>query len=148
MPIIHAIVLGIVQGLAEFLPISSSGHLIVVPWLFGWNDFAHNAGLEKAFDTALHIGTVIAVVAYFWTDLWKLLVAWLRSIGHRAIRTPEERMAWLLALSCIPRPARHSRPRGGGGVAARAVGHPGSEPGGAARQFHHRPPRHRMADRP
>jgi undecaprenyl-diphosphatase len=102
MPILHAIVLGIVQGLAEFLPISSSGHLIVVPWLFGWHDFAHQPGLEKAFDTALHIGTVVAVIAYFWNDLWKLVLAWFRSVGHRSIQGPEERMAWLLVVSAIP----------------------------------------------
>jgi undecaprenyl-diphosphatase len=102
MPILHAIVLGIVQGLAEFLPISSSGHLIVVPWLLGWNDFAGHPGLEKAFDTALHIGTVVAVVAYFWTDLWGLVKAWLRSIRRRSIADHEERLAWLLVLSAVP----------------------------------------------
>src|SRR4051794_12727896 len=102
LPIIHAVILGIVQGLAEFLPISSSGHLIVVPWLFGWHDFAGNPGLEKAFDTALHIGTVIAVVGYFWSDLWRLLIAWFHSIGRRSVEGPEERMAWLLILSAIP----------------------------------------------
>jgi undecaprenyl-diphosphatase len=102
LPISHAIVLGIVQGLAEFLPISSSGHLILVPWLLGWNDFAGNQALEKAFDTALHIGTVVAVIGYFWSDLWGLLRAWFKSIAARAVRTPEERMAWLLVLSAIP----------------------------------------------
>ena len=60
MPIIHAIVLGLVQGLSEFLPISSSGHLLLVPWLFGWNDFA-DVGVEKAFDVAMHLGTLVAV---------------------------------------------------------------------------------------
>lgn len=102
MPILHAIILGIVQGLAEFLPISSSGHLIVVPWLLGWKDFAGQPGLEKAFDTALHIGTVIAVIGYFWNDLWKLLLAFFRSIGHRSIQGAEERMAWLIVISAIP----------------------------------------------
>jgi undecaprenyl-diphosphatase len=56
MPLLHAIVLGIVQGFTEFLPISSSGHLQIVPWLFGWNDF-DDAGVKKAFDVALHLGT-------------------------------------------------------------------------------------------
>ena len=56
MPIFHAIVLGIVQGLTEFLPISSSGHLVVVPWLLGWDDFEGDASLAKAFDVSLHIG--------------------------------------------------------------------------------------------
>jgi undecaprenyl-diphosphatase len=102
VPILHAIVLGIAQGLAEFLPISSSGHLIVVPWLFGWNDFAGSASLEKAFDTALHIGTLVAVVAYFWKDLWELVVALLRSLRKRAIDDLQEKLAWLLVLSAIP----------------------------------------------
>jgi undecaprenyl-diphosphatase len=102
VPILHAIVLGIVQGLSEFLPISSSGHLIVVPWLFGWNDFAGSASLEKAFDTALHIGTTVAVVGYFWRDLWELFVAWIRSIASRSIGGPEAKLAWLLVLSAIP----------------------------------------------
>lgn len=102
MPVIHAIILGIAQGLAEFLPISSSGHLILVPWLFRWTDFAHHAALEKAFDTALHIGTTVAVVAYFWKDLGRLFVAGLRSIRDRAVRDQEERLAWLLLLSAIP----------------------------------------------
>ena len=68
MPIIHAVILGIVQGLSEFFPISSSGHLILVPWLFGWDDF-ESSSVEKAFDVALHIGTLIAVCGYFWRDL-------------------------------------------------------------------------------
>ena len=65
---LHAIVLGLVQGLSEFLPISSSGHLLLVPWLFGWHDF-DNSAIEKAFDVALHIGTLVAVVVYFRRDL-------------------------------------------------------------------------------
>ena len=68
MPILHAIVLGLVQGLSEFLPISSSGHLLLVPWLFGWDDF-DSESVEKAFDVALHIGTLIAAIAYFRHDL-------------------------------------------------------------------------------
>ena len=68
MPILHAIVLGLTQGLSEFLPISSSGHLLVVPWLFHWHDFA-DVSVQKAFDAALHLGTLIAVVSYFRRDL-------------------------------------------------------------------------------
>ncbi len=75
MPILHAIVLGIVQGLSEFLPISSSGHLELVPWLFGWDDFARDPDLETTFDVALHLGTLVGAVAYFRNDLLRLATA-------------------------------------------------------------------------
>ena len=102
VPIVHAIVLGLVQGLAEFLPISSSGHLLLVPWLFGWNDFDSPA-IEKAFDVALHLGTLTAVVAYFRRDL----VVYVRDGVSLVLRrerpaTPEGRLAWLLVLSAVP----------------------------------------------
>lgn len=102
MPIIHAIVLGLVQGLSEFLPISSSGHLLLVPWLFGWNDF-DNVAIEKAFDVALHIGTLVAVVAYFRKDLVVYVRDGLSLVVHRKRpSTMEGRIAWLLVLSSIP----------------------------------------------
>ncbi len=102
MPIIHAIILGLVQGLSEFLPISSSGHLLLVPWLFNWHDF-DNTAIEKAFDVALHIGTLVAVVGYFWRDLVMYVREGLRLALHRERpATPEGRLAWLLVLSSIP----------------------------------------------
>ena len=104
MPIVHAIVLGVTQGLSEFLPISSSGHLIVVPWLFGWHDFTGHGGadLEKAFDVALHMGTFVGAVIYFRRDLQALIRAGWRSLRHRRIEGDAERMAWLLLLSAVP----------------------------------------------
>ena len=104
IPIVHAIVLGITQGLSEFLPISSSGHLILVPWLFGWKEFLGeaNADLNKTFDVALHVGTILAAILYFRRDLARLAGAGLTSIRQRAIRTADERLAWLLVLSAIP----------------------------------------------
>ncbi len=104
MPLLHAIILGLTQGLSEFLPISSSGHLLLVPWLFGWDEFSRSGGkdLEKAFDVALHIGTVLALLAYFRRDLVPLGRAGLRSIGRRAVETPDERRFWLLLLSAVP----------------------------------------------
>jgi len=95
--ILHAIVLGIAQGLAEYLPISSSGHLIVVPWLFGWNDFAGNTSLQNTFDVALHLGTLGGAVAYFRHDIVRL--------SRAAVRNPRSkdgRLAWLVALSAVP----------------------------------------------
>ena len=102
VPIIHAIVLGLVQGLAEFLPISSSGHLLLVPWLFGWHDF-DNTSIEKAFDVALHLGTLVAVVGYFWRDLVVYVREGVRLVVKREKpANAEGRLAWLLVLSSIP----------------------------------------------
>jgi undecaprenyl-diphosphatase len=102
MPIVQAIVLGLVQGLSEFLPISSSGHLILTRWLFGW-DPPGDPGIEKAFDVALHIGTFVAVLISFRTDLWRyvsrgLALLWRR---QRPVDT-EARIAWLLVVATIP----------------------------------------------
>jgi undecaprenyl-diphosphatase len=98
--LVHAAILGIVQGLTEFLPISSSAHLILVPQIMGWNDpFIDSA----AFDVMLHMGTLVALLAYFWRDLVELLVAWLASIRERRIGgDPIRRLAWLLVISVIP----------------------------------------------
>ncbi len=96
--------LGITQGLSEFLPISSSGHLILVPWLFDWRELTgpENADLNRTFDVALHIGTFVGAVAYFRSDLARLGRAALRSLRQRGIRAPEERLAWLLLVSSLP----------------------------------------------
>ena len=102
MPILHAIILGLVQGLSEFLPISSSGHLLLVPWLFGWHDFDSNS-VEKAFDVALHLGTLAAAVSYFRHDIVVYVREGTRLVVHRERpSTPEGRLAWLLVLSCVP----------------------------------------------
>jgi undecaprenyl-diphosphatase len=112
VPIVHAIILGITQGLSEFLPISSSGHLILVPWLFGWNDFGGNDALEKSFDVALHLGTLVGAFAFFRADLMRLARAALsrRTVAVGAVAgsspsassTDERRLAWLLVLASVP----------------------------------------------
>jgi undecaprenyl-diphosphatase len=103
MPILHAIVLGIVQGLSEFLPISSTGHLAIAQWALGWDDFGDNETLSKSFDVAVHFGTLAGVVAYFWRDIGKLIA---RGVGDVVQRrkpfSPEGRTAWLLVLSTLP----------------------------------------------
>ena len=99
---LHAIILGIVQGLSEFLPISSSGHLILVPELFHWTELTSNDSLNKSFDVALHIGTLIAVLAYFRHEVLSYIVAAWRSLRRRSIETVDERLAWLLLLTAIP----------------------------------------------
>jgi undecaprenyl-diphosphatase len=98
--LIHAAILGIVQGLTEFLPISSSAHLILVPKLLGWNDpFIDSA----AFDVMLHMGTLVALLVYFWRDLIEIIGAGLASIRDRRIGDdPQRRLAWLLVISVIP----------------------------------------------
>ncbi len=102
MTILQALILGIVQGLTEFLPISSSGHLILVPWLFGWNFFQVHPDLNKTFDVALHLGTFIAAVVYFWRQIVVILRAWVHSLRTRRIETADERLAWLLLISTVP----------------------------------------------
>ena len=106
MPIFHAFVLGLVQGLSEFLPISSSGHLILVPWLFGWDDFSsieNGESVKKAFDVSLHIGTLVAVVAYFRRDIVIYVREGLRLVIRREKPTTTEgKVAWLLMLATIP----------------------------------------------
>ena len=102
MSILHAIVLGIVQGLTEFLPISSSGHLILVPDLLRWNDFAGDAALNKAFDVALHLGTLVGACWYFRRDLARYLAAAARSVTRRDLSETDARLAWLLLLSAVP----------------------------------------------
>ena len=91
MTALQSIILGLVQGLGEFLPISSSGHLILVPWLFGWADH----GLT--FDIGLHFGTLIAVVLYFWKD-WLQLIA----KGTTDAKSKEGRLFWYLVVATIP----------------------------------------------
>jgi undecaprenyl-diphosphatase len=101
MSILQAIILGITQGLTEFAPVSSSGHLILVPWLFNWS-IVENADFNKTFDVALHLGTLVGAVLYFRRDLWRYLIAWLGSIARRSIRTQDERLAWALVIGTIP----------------------------------------------
>jgi undecaprenyl-diphosphatase len=88
---LQAAILGLVQGLGEFLPISSSAHLVLIPWLFKWKD----PGLT--FDIALHVGTLIAVAIYFWKD-------WLRLVtkGFTDVRSTEGRLFWYLVAATIP----------------------------------------------
>jgi undecaprenyl-diphosphatase len=101
MTTIQATVLGLVQGLTEFLPVSSSAHLLLVPWLFGWH-LTMSIDLEKTFDVALHAGTFVAVLVLMRHDVWRLLRAFFGSILRRKIQTADEKLAWLLLVSTIP----------------------------------------------
>lgn len=100
MNILHAMILGIVQGLTEFLPISSSAHLVLVPFLLGWK-------LPEAqvfsFDVLVQLGTLAAVIVYFWKDLWSILTCWVTALLHRRpFENAEARMGWYLILATIP----------------------------------------------
>lgn len=91
MPIIQAIIYGIVQGVGEFLPISSSAHLIALPQILGWQD----PGL--AFDVALHLGTLVAVISFFWKDWLQLIKA-----GITDVKSKEGQLFWFLVVASIP----------------------------------------------
>ena len=91
MDLFQAIIYGILQGLGEFLPISSTAHITLAPWLFGWQD----PGLT--FDVALHLGTLLAVLAFFWKDWIRLFKA-----GFTNIKSNEGKLFWFIMLACIP----------------------------------------------
>jgi undecaprenyl-diphosphatase len=99
MTILQAAILGIVQGLTEFLPISSTAHLAVIPWVLGWSLDPNTA---FAFDVLVQLGTLLAVIVFFWRDLWKLILAAIRSLASRSLADPMARLAWLLAIATIP----------------------------------------------
>jgi len=98
--VFQALIMGIVQGLTEFLPVSSSGHLILVPYLFGWDDPFITS---LAFSVMLHIGTLVALLAYFRDDWLRLIPAGLAAVRHRSFGAdPDRKLAWLLVAATIP----------------------------------------------
>lgn len=94
--IIEAIVLGIVQGISEFVPISSSGHLVIVPWFFGWEK------PSLLFDLILHWGTLVSILMVFWRDFWDILVAVLQGIARRSLADPNARLGWFIVIGTLP----------------------------------------------
>jgi undecaprenyl-diphosphatase len=97
---IQALIMGLVQGLTEFIPVSSSGHLVLVPWLFDWKDpFIDSV----AFTVVLHMGTFVALLAFFWRDWVTLIPAGLATIRDRSFKgDPNRKMAFLLVIATIP----------------------------------------------
>lgn len=104
LSIVQALVMGLTQGLTEFIPVSSSGHLILVPWLFGWNDPVRDGFLTSLeFSVILHMGTLVALLVYFWRDWLRLIPAGLATIRDRSLKDdPDRKMAWLLVVATIP----------------------------------------------
>jgi undecaprenyl-diphosphatase len=98
----EALLLGIVQGLTEFLPISSSGHLILVPWVQDYTFLKDHESFNKTFDVALHAGTLVALFSYFWSDLIGMAKGLVTSARKRAMETTDERMGWVIAVGTIP----------------------------------------------
>jgi len=106
MNFLQAIVLGIVQGLTEFLPISSTAHLRIVPALFGWTfDYNHADPHDPgaAFTAVIQLGTTLAIVVYFWRELLHVVVAWFRGLYDKSVRgSLEYKMGWYLIFATIP----------------------------------------------
>lgn len=98
LELLEAIVLGVVQGITEFLPVSSSGHLLLGQYFLGLNQ--ERFGLP--FDVALHLGTLLAVIVFFWRDFVRMAIAFLRSFGDRNMADPDQRLAYLVIVSVVP----------------------------------------------
>jgi undecaprenyl-diphosphatase len=99
MVLLEAIFLGIVQGVTEFLPISSSAHLILLPWMFGWQGTLIDS---LNFDVALHAGTLISILAYFWRDWLDLFKKFFSGLGDGTWKSGEGRFVWYIVLATIP----------------------------------------------
>lgn len=96
MSLLEALILGILQGFTEFLPISSSAHLVLVPWWLGWDR------PPLLFEVTVHLGTTVALISYFWDEWMVLIRAGFQVLRQRAIRTPDEKVLFLIFLSTIP----------------------------------------------
>lgn len=102
LPNWQALILGLVQGMTELLPISSSGHLILTPWLADWEYLKEHDAFNQTFDVSLHLGTLVAVALYFRHDIVRLAAAWLGTIRRRRIDSADERIAWYVAAASVP----------------------------------------------
>jgi undecaprenyl-diphosphatase len=103
---IQAIVIGLLQGVAEMFPVSSLGHSVLIPALFGWHNLVTDQSAGESFYLAfvvgLHVATALALVAYFWSDWIQIIRGFITTVRTRQITTPDERMAWLLIVATIP----------------------------------------------
>jgi undecaprenyl-diphosphatase len=103
---LQAVVLGLLQGVTELFPISSLGHTVLFPTLFGWNGLVHAQSDTESYWLALvvmlHVGSAVGLLIYFWRDWVKIIRAFFRTLATRRAETPEERLAWLIVLATIP----------------------------------------------
>ena len=106
MSYLQAIVIGLLQGVSELFPVSSLGHSVLVPALFGWNNLVSDQSAQEslylAFIVGLHVATAGALLVFFWRDWVRIVAGFFRTLRTRRIQTPDERMAWLLGLATIP----------------------------------------------
>src|SRR5437588_7595089 len=103
----RAIILGVIQGVTELFPISSLGHTVILPNLFGWNELVkyQSSGSENAwlaFIVMLHVGSAVGLLVYFWRDWVAIIKGFFATLGKRRIETPTERLAWLIIAASIP----------------------------------------------
>ncbi|OQY45353.1 MAG: undecaprenyl-diphosphatase UppP [Anaerolineaceae bacterium 4572_78] len=98
MSLIQALVLGVLQGATEFLPISSSGHLVLVPWLLGWE----HSDFSLTFDTTVHLGTLLAIIIYFWDEIKKILVGMFETTQTYSLDNYHGKLGWFILIGCIP----------------------------------------------
>ncbi len=103
---VQAIVVGIIQGVSELFPVSSLGHSVLLPALFGWHnlvtDQSQGESFYLAFVVGLHVATALALIAFFWRDWVRIIGGFFVTLRTRRIETPDQRMAWMLILATIP----------------------------------------------
>ncbi len=102
----QAVVLGVLQGVTELFPISSLGHTVLFPTLFGWNDLVHAQSQKESFWLAfvvlLHVGSAIGLLIYYRRDWVEIIAAFFRTLGKRRVETSNERLAWLIIIASLP----------------------------------------------
>lgn len=103
---LQSIILGLLQGVTELFPVSSLGHTVLLPALLGWNNLVRAESAQESFYlayvVALHVGTALALLLFFWRDWVRIITAFFRTLSKRRIETPDERLAWLLGIATIP----------------------------------------------
>jgi undecaprenyl-diphosphatase len=103
---LQAVILGVLQGVSELFPVSSLGHTVLFPSLFGWHSVVKVQSNPEswwlAFVVMLHVGSAIGLLIYFWRDWVRIITAWFATLAKRRIETPAERLAWLIVVGSIP----------------------------------------------